>query len=421
MKPSNPSSRLTSWLPHPWRVFVFAPRVGDPERRPALSLPTKKGCPTLRAPTDRSSSVGLTLGVRRGRILAPRVGSALLLARRLPHPSRCLTAPRVGLALLLACALPAATTPQQPVKPMAGPRATVLRITPLYVQPDSGSQRVDRVQIGREMVVAEKSGPWMRVYANTDIEEERGPDQPEMQSDETTPPVSGWIEAKGVVEETTPNGDQILMGAAASQEDMAADPRGPANAAQSARLLYRRLAEMFPASPLAPEAAWRAADIKWQLQKNDAATLPSAREKEPYMREQMDEDDLRKVIKLYPRTRWAALAAFDLIDNKLCGDWQGSQDCPAKEAEYYEKYADEYPDGPRTAQALYDAVYRMAVLTNMFQSNGDDKKAGDAHNRASALAAQLKQHFPDSDYSLRAQSLVFKLDQGVPVFGVGMQ
>ena len=41
------------------------------------------------------------------------------------------------------------------------------------------------------------------------------------------------------------------------------------------------------------------------------------------MREQMDEDALRKVVKHYPRTRWAALAAFDLIDNKLCGDWQG--------------------------------------------------------------------------------------------------
>jgi hypothetical protein len=304
---------------------------------------------------------------------------------------------------------------------MAGPRATALRQTWLYISPDTGAQKVTRVAIGREMVVAEKSGPWMRVYANTDIEEERGPDQPEMQSDESTPPVSGWIEAKGVVEETTPNGDQILMGAAANEESMAADPRGPANAAQSARLLYRRLYEMFPSSPLAPEAAWRAADIQWQIQKHDAATLPSAREKDPYMRELMDEDNLKKVVKQYPRTRWAALAAFDLIDNKLCGDWQGSESCPEKEAGYYEKYADDYPDGPRTAEALYQAVYRFAVLTNMFQDSGDDKKADDAHNHASQLAAQLKQHFADSDYSLRAQALVFKLDQGVPVFGNDMQ
>ncbi len=327
--------------------------------------------------------------------------------------------------LLLACiALPvsAEKKPQQPVKPMAGPRATVLRITPLYVSPDPSAQRVDKVQIGREMVVAEKSGPWMRVYANTDIEELRSKDTPEIGSDDDTPPpISGWLQAKGIVEESTPNGDQIIMGAAANEEALASDPRGPANAAQSARLLYRRVAEMFPNSPLAPQAAWRAADIEWQIEKADAATRPSAREKDPYMRDLMDEDELRKVIKYYPGTRWAALAAFDLIDNKLCGDWQGSEQCPAKEADVYEKYADQYPDGPRTAQALYDAVYRAAVLTNMFQADGNDKKTDQAHDHARELTDRLKQHFPDSDYTLRAGMLVYKLDQGVPVFGIDKQ
>jgi hypothetical protein len=324
-------------------------------------------------------------------------------------------------ALLLAVPSLAAPAPDQLQKPMAGPRATVLRVTWLYISPDTGAQKVTRVAIGREMVVAEKSGPWMRVYANTDIEEERGPDTPEFGSDEATPPISGWMEAKGVVEETTPNGDQILMGAAANEESLASDPRGPADAAKSARFLYRRLYEMFPSSPLAPDAAWRAADIKWQIEKADASSLASAKEKDAYMHEQMEEDDLRKVIKQFPRTRWAAFAAFDLIDNKLCGNWQGSVDCPEKEAGYYEKYADDYPDGPRTAQALYQAVYRMAVLTNMFQSNGDDKKAGEAQNQARALADRLKQHFADSDWNLRAQALVFKLDQNVPVFGIDMQ
>jgi hypothetical protein len=330
-----------------------------------------------------------------------------------------------ALPLLLACAAAlsarAEKKPQQLVKPMAGPRATVLRITNLYISPDTGAQKVDKMQIGREMVVAEKNGPWMRVYANTDTVEDRSKDAPEFGSDETPPPISGWIEAKGVVEETTPDGDQILMGSAANQEDLAADPRGPANAARSARLLYRRLFEMFPNSPLAGEAAWRTADIQWQIEKADASTRPSAHEKDPYMREQMDEDNLKKVIKLYPRTRWAALAAFELIDNKLCGDWQGSPQCPEKEAGYYEKYADEYPDGPRTAQALYQAVYRMAVLTNMLTADGNDKKADEAHNHARDLAARLKQHFADADYTWRAGALVFKLDQGVPVYGIDLQ
>ena len=306
----------------------------------------------------------------------------------------------------------------QIVKPIAGPRATALRVTWLYISPDKGAQKVDRVQVGREMVIAEKSGPWIRVYANTDIAEEHKSDQPIFGENETPPPISGWMEAKGVVQESTPNGDQILMGAAANMEAEASDPRGPANAARSAHLLYRRLAEMFPNSTLAPEAAWRAADILWQIQKNDFSNLPSAKERDPYMRNQMDEDNLKKVVKLYPRTRQADLADFDLIDNKLCGDWQGSPKCPEKEAEIFEKYVAEHPDSPRAPRALYEATYRLAVLSDMYAADGNDKKQEEAHNHARDLAAKLKDKFPQSDYTWRASALVYKLDQGVPVYGI---
>jgi outer membrane protein assembly factor BamD (BamD/ComL family) len=327
-----------------------------------------------------------------------------------------------ALGLALACAAGFASAdkkPQQQVKPMAGPRATALRVTWLYITPSTSAQKVDKVQIGREMVVAEKSGTWMRVYANTDIEEQHSDkDEPMVGGDETTPPISGWIEGKGIVEETTPGGDAILMGAAANQEAAASDPRGAANAAQSARLLYRRIVEMFPNSPLVPDAMWRAADIEWQVQRADAATLPSAHERDPVYRQQMDEDALRKVIRYYPKSKWAALAAYDLIDNKLCGDWQGAEQCPAKESEYYIKYADEYPDGPRTPRALYEAVYRLAVLTDMYAADRDDRRSGDARNQARTVAAQLKAHFPDSDYAYRAGALVYKLDEGVPVYGI---
>jgi len=329
----------------------------------------------------------------------------------------------ITLALALLASLPAFAQkkPQQQVKPIAGPRAAALRVSILYVAPDPSSEKVDRVQIGREMVVAEKSGPWLRVYANTDIEEVRGKDAPVFDTNDTPPPVSGWMEAKGVVIETTPNGDQILMGEAANQESLASDPRGPANAAKSARLLYRRLVEMFPNSPLVPEAAWRAADDLWQLQKADAASRSSAKERDPYMRDQMDEEELKKVIKYYPHTRQADLAAFELIDNKLCGDWQGSPKCPEKESEIYEKYATEFPDGPRTAQALYQAVYRQAVLKDMYAADGSDKKADEVHRHAQELTARLRDKFPQSDYTWRAGTLVFKLDQGVPVYGIDLQ
>ena len=324
-----------------------------------------------------------------------------------------------GMVALASLSLALSSSAQEKqVKPMAGPRATALRITILYVSPDTGSQKVDRVQIGREMVIAEKSGPWIRVYANTDIEELHTRDTPVFGRDETPPPISGWMQAKGIVVESTANGDQVLMGAAANQESLAEDPRGPVNAAQSARLLYRRLVEMFPSSPLAPEAAWRAADILWQIQKTDAASRPSAKERDPYLRDQMDEEELKKVIKFYPHTRQADMAAFELIDNKLCGDWQGQEKCPEKESGYYEKYADEHPDGPRTAQALYQAVYRQSVLRDMYAADGNDKKSDDAKARAHALADRLKQHFAQSDYCWRAAALVYKLDEGVPVYGI---
>ncbi len=303
-------------------------------------------------------------------------------------------------------------------KPIAGPRATALRVTWLYVSADVGAQKVGRVQIGREMVVAEKSGEWLRVFANTDIEEEHTSDAPIYDTTEVPPPISGWIQSKGVVIENTPNGDQILMGAAADQEALASDPRGPVNAARTAHLLYRRLVEMFPNSLLDAEAAWRAADILWQIQKADSASRPSAKEQAPYLREQMDEDGLKKVIKYYPNTHSADNAAYELLDNKLCGDWQGQEKCPEKESEIYEKYAAEHPDSPRTPQALYQAVYRQAVLTDMYASDNNDKKSDAAHNHARDLAARLREKFPQSDYTARASMLVFKLDQGIAVYGI---
>jgi outer membrane protein assembly factor BamD (BamD/ComL family) len=303
-------------------------------------------------------------------------------------------------------------------KPMAGPRATALRVTWLYVSADLDAQKVGRVQIGREMVVAEKNGTWLRVYANTDIEEEHSSDAPIFDTNDTPPPISGWMQAKGVVIENTPNGDQILMGAAADQEALASDPRGPVNAARSAHLIYRRIVEMFPGSPLDAEAAWRAADILWQIQKADSSSRPSAKEKEPYLREQMDEDAMKKVIKFYPNTRQADFAAYELLDNKLCGDWQGQEKCPEKESEIYEKYAAEHPESPRTPQALYQAVYRQAVLTDMYASGNNDKKSDTAHNHARELAAKLRDKFPQSDYTARASMLVFKLDQGIAVYGI---
>jgi hypothetical protein len=334
-----------------------------------------------------------------------------------------LAIPFVLSLVLVALPLSGQKKKDQLVKPLAGPRATALRDTWLYISPDRGVQKVSKVAPGRELVIAEHSGDWLRVFANTDIEElHNSDDEPWIGGDDdATPPITGWMEARGVVEEKTPNGDQILMGEAANEEAAASDPHGPANAAQSARLLYRRLAEMFPNSPMVAEAAWRSADIEWQIKKADVQSRPSAKERDAYMRGQIEEDDMKRVIKFFPKTRQADMAAFNLLDNKLCGDWQGQIKCPEKESELYEKYAAEHPDGPRTAQALYDAVYRQCVLVDMFNADQSDKKADAAKAHAHDLAARLHDKFAQSDYTARATALVFKLDQGIPVYGIDLQ
>lgn len=332
---------------------------------------------------------------------------------------------RSALALIGAGLLGAwcAAAQQRVEKPLAGPRATPLRMTWLFVSPDESAQKVGRVQVGREMVVAEKSGAWLRVFANTDVQEMKDQrDQPWIGGeDDTPPPISGWIQARGVVVETMPDGDRVLMGEASNEEALASDPRGPAKAAQNARLLYRRVVEMYPNSALAPEAAWRAADIQWQIQKADQASRPSAKEQAPYMREGLDETEMKKILKFYPRTPQAAMAAYEMLDNKLCGDWQGQEKCPIREAGLYEQYASAFPDGPRTAKALYEAVYRNAVLVDMFHADNSDKKADAAKKQAAALLDRMKQKFPQSDYTNRASALVFKVDQGIPVYGIDQQ
>jgi hypothetical protein len=53
----------------------------------------------------------------------------------------------------------------------------------------------------------------------------------------------------------------------------------------------------------------------------------------------------------------------------------------------------------------------------MFAADGSDKKSEAAHSHAKELAAKLKDKFPQSDFNVRAVALVYKLDEGIPVYG----
>ena len=304
-----------------------------------------------------------------------------------------------------------------PPLPSAGPLATVLVRTPLYVYADVHAPRVTRIQAGREMVVAETNGPWMRVFANTDAPTENRNDAPLLGDENRPVPVTGWLLGKSVLVATTTDGDQVLMGQAATMEALAADARGPRDAGQAARLLCQRLLEFYPDSPLAAEAAWRAADIRWQFDRADVGQLPSAKEKDAYLREQIDESDMRKIMRMWPGSRQADLAAWDLLDNRVCGSWQGDPRCPSKEAALYEDYATAHPKSPRVAEALYDAAYRMAAVHDMEAVAGDEKRAADATREVMGIGDFLRKNFAHSDYASRVAALVYELQHGIVIHG----
>jgi len=300
----------------------------------------------------------------------------------------------------------------------SGDMATVIVVSDVYVGADTASNRIGQMTPGRELLVLEHNGKWVRVFANTDSLADKDSDAPLLSRDEQTPPVSGWMQDKGLITTKTPKGAEILFGEAAQAERDASELHGTPRAAQDARLLYTRVALMFPQSPLAPEAFWRSADIKWQIDKADISTLPSAHEKENYLRPTINEDLMHKVEKMYPNSKWSDLAAWDMLDNKICGDWQGSAKCPEKEAAIYEKYADQRPDSTRAPQALYEAAYRMAAAGDIYAGSEDPKRADMARSHAIAIANKLMTKYPQTEYADRAAGLVYKVEQSIPVYGI---
>lgn len=282
-------------------------------------------------------------------------------------------------------------------------RAATIRVAPIYLSPDTSSAKLADVDRGRELIFLETSGDWVKVEAN--LTEERI--------------VTGWMQTKGLIQSKTPDGDKILFGEAADSEDQASQRNGRRYAAQDAMRLYGEVAEIFPQSPLAAEGMYRSADIRWQIEKVDVMSLPSAKEQDAYLRKGMNEDYFKKVMKKFPATKWAYLAAYQLIDNKLCGDWQGQSKCPQKEAEIYENYAKQYSQSPAAAEALYHAAYRWSALIEIYKAEDQEKKSGEARGHALTDAQRAIDQAGTSNWGSRAQRLLYMVQQGIPTYGNG--
>jgi outer membrane protein assembly factor BamD (BamD/ComL family) len=292
---------------------------------------------------------------------------------------------------------------------------TVIREATIYVSPDMGSQRVGTATRGRDTFLMERSTldgkPWAHVLVVTQTGMDTGYG--------VGREVSGWVDGRLVVTTSTPNADQIIFGEAVDSERQAEQRGGRKNAAQDAMRLYYRMYEYFPNSPLAGEAFWRAADIRWQLEKAGVFSRPSAREMSPDARDQIDEGTMKELMKKFPHTKWADLAAYDLIDNKLCGDWQGEAKCPEKESEIYERYVRDHPQSPKAAEAIYKAAWRQASLVDIYRGNRQQDKSEKAKKKALELTTELTSKFPDSDWKPRAQTLAYAIEQGIVIYGSG--
>lgn len=300
----------------------------------------------------------------------------------------------------------------------AAERATLVREAVIYISPDSSSAKLGNAERGRELIILETSRDWIHVSAL--LGPQRAPDAAFIEDDDEDQQktITGWVQGKGVVGASVPNGDKIIYGEAANSEDQASRRGGRRGAAQDAMRLYRRVFDYFPSSPLAGEALYRAADIRWQLEKSDVMSRPSAKAREAYLREGMNEDWMKQVIKKFPNTKWSEMAAFHLLDNKLCGDWQGSTKCPEKEADMYEKYAKEHPNSPAAAEALYDAAWRRAALIEMYKTDEQQKKSDEARNATVALTQKIVATYPQqTDWAARAQDLMYLVQQGIPTYG----
>jgi len=293
-------------------------------------------------------------------------------------------------------------------------RGTLVHETSIRVAPASDAAKLGEAGRGHELVIIDASRDWTHVEA---ILREPRKDADEDDPDAQGKTITGWILNKALVTNATPNGDKIIFGEAADSEDQASRRRGRRDAAQDAMRLYYRVYDLFPNSPQAAEGLYRAADIRWQIDRSDVMTRPSAREREAYMRGQIDEEWMKLVIKKYPGTKWADLASFHLLENKLCGDWQGASKCPEKEADLYEKYVKEHEQSPAVPEALYQAAWRYSALIEIYKTEANNKKAEESKNRALATAQRIISQYATSDWTPRALDLVFYIQQGVPTWG----
>jgi hypothetical protein len=282
-------------------------------------------------------------------------------------------------------------------------RGTLIREESLYASPGASSQKLSQVGRGSDLMILERSNtdgqPWVKVTVAANQEAQASKE------------ITGWLAAKTIITASTANGDQVIFGQAVDSERQAEERGGRKGAAEDAFRLYARVPELFPGSPLAAEAMWRAADIRWQLAKSDLI-----RSGKP-----MEEKYLQEVIAKFPQSKQGEMAAYDLLESKMCPEWRGQAECPQKESALYEQYAHQHPQSPKAAEALYNAAWRQAALADIYRIENDANKSEAARKKAIALAQEIQNQYPQGDWKPRSLDLIYKMEQKIPIYGVAVE
>ena len=275
-------------------------------------------------------------------------------------------------------------------------RGTLVHEESIRVSPSADTAKLGTVERGYELVIIDSSRDWAHVEA---ILRDPRKDADEDDDESQGKTITGWVPSKALVSMSTPNGDKIVFGEAADSEDEASRRRGRRDAAQDAMRLYYRVYDLFPASPLAAEGLYRAADIRWQMERSDMLTRPSARERDAYMRGQIDEEWMKLVMKKFPGTKWADLACLPSDRKQTLRRLARRVQVSRQRSRHVRKVRERARAVPAAPEALYQAAWRRSALIEIYKTEANQKKSEESKNRALALAQQIVTQYGQSDWS----------------------
>jgi len=128
---------------------------------------------------------------------------------------------------------------------------------------------------GHEVVVIERNGAWVRVFANTDKPDQQDDrETPEFSADDTVTPASdGPGQRAGDAGDTEWRRDSVRHGSYLEDEARSRTAKD----ARKRRTCCTSGGGLLSNSPLAAEAAFRSADVRWQLTRWTSVRCPRRR------------------------------------------------------------------------------------------------------------------------------------------------